>query len=161
MTIDDFPKCPTPAMYGEYLATRAVALAVVGEGVNALACAAQAQSVTKSVYTKVLSTCAQAIVSVGDSTRAPTSAELLLAMASKLKVWDPVVCSMRASANLTAQLALVPQYRAELTQVLLQARDAKIAKSVALITRVPGSNGVLSPLRTRDHGSGEARKKER
>ena len=27
MTIDDFPKCPTPAMYGEYLATRAVALA--------------------------------------------------------------------------------------------------------------------------------------
>ncbi len=145
MTIDDFPKCPTPAMYGEYLATRAVALAVVGEKVNALACAAQARSVTKSVYTKVLSACAQAIVSVGDLTGAATSAEFLLAMASTLKVWDPVVCSMRASAELAGQLALVPQYRTELTQVLLQARDAKIAKSVGLIARVPGSNGVLSP----------------
>ena len=51
---------------------------------------------------------------------------------------------MRASAALAAELALVPQYRAELRQVLLQARDVKIAKSVGLVTRLSGSHGVLS-----------------
>ena len=35
MLAPDYPGCPIPTMYGEYLATRAVALAVLGKRVAA------------------------------------------------------------------------------------------------------------------------------
>jgi DNA-binding CsgD family transcriptional regulator len=144
LTSDDFPDCPTPAMYGEYLATRAVALAVVGNKTRAADCAIQAQKVTKSIYTHVLCASAQTIIALDDSIAAADAAERLLDTASELGVWDPVVCCMRASPPLAKQLSLVPRHCAELRRILLQARDDKIAKSVGLVTRQTGSRGFLT-----------------
>jgi DNA-binding CsgD family transcriptional regulator len=139
VTLDDFPAYPMRAMYGEYLATRAVALAVSGESRKALAASEDAVNVTTSVDTHLLCAGARAIAFPTEEAAVALSRD-----ASRLGVWDPLVCCLRASVTLLSQMVAAPTYRAELRDVLIRANDQRLAKSVRLITRSTGSGSALT-----------------
>ena len=100
--LDDFPRCPTPAMYGEYLATRAVALAVVGrrrERVGMRRSSAERHEVRR--HKGALRVAPERSLRSMTPTRAKPRRRSSWRSASKLDVWDPVVCcAMRSLCRL-------------------------------------------------------------
>jgi DNA-binding CsgD family transcriptional regulator len=131
-------------MYGEYLATRALALAVAGELDQANDLAVTARGITSAAAVHVLARAAQAVVGLSGKTPAEDSRDLLVD-ASAVGVWDGVVCAVRAVPNLLTRLVESPEYRVELGVVLLRSNDTRLAKSVGLATTVGGGLGRLTP----------------
>ena len=138
----DYAGCPIPTMYGEYLATRAVALAVLRRRAASTSAADEATDLTPYVDVRILGAGARLILA--SEREATKTAFFLLKSAAEFDVWDPVVCCARASPLALKRLAQVPEYRAEFGEVLLRANDARLAKTVGLVTRVRGSGGVLT-----------------
>ena len=130
------------AMYGEYLATRALALA--GDKAGALAVAQRAKDTTQAGDTRVLSEAARAIGQLDASSGSGHVVKSLLDTASRLDIWDGVVCAVRAAPALLSQLVLFPEHKAQLREVLLRSNDLTLAKSAGLVTRSTGVTGVLS-----------------
>ena len=130
------------AMYGEYLATRAVALAVIGETAGALAAADEAQATTRAGDTRVLCQSARALVKLGESDAGNDAAESLLDIAARLDIWDGVVCAIRASPVLLGHLVRYPDHKTQLRELLLRSNDLALAKSVGLVSRATGVRGV-------------------
>src|SRR5262249_27599227 len=95
LTKDDFAEVSSRAMYGEYLATRALALAVLGERRAAIKAAGAAELTTRSIDVRVLSAGARSLA-LSDRVGGNDAAHLLLDTASKFGVWDGVVCAVRA-----------------------------------------------------------------
>jgi hypothetical protein len=102
-------------MYAEYLATRAMALAVVGRTSSAFENASRAAELTRSGDSRVF-------LAFDAQSGAHDAAEYLLATASRLGIWDGVVCVARARPALVSLLAVNPRYRSELREVLLRSR---------------------------------------
>jgi DNA-binding CsgD family transcriptional regulator len=145
VTQDDFPNVPYRAMHGEYLATRGVALAVVGDHGAALAAIKQALATTKWVDTRVLCEAALAILGLQNCPESDVPFETLAEVATKLNVWDGLVCAARAAPGLLPRLVALPKYKSQLLAVLLRANDFGLAKAVGLANRSTGPQGVLSP----------------
>ena len=143
LVADEFERFPTRAMYGEYLSTRALALAVSGRHFEVPSAVHRARTLTGSVETHVLCAAAEAVAAL-DSSRAGAAAESLLSTAARLRTWDGVVCAARASPRLAAQLAGIPHHRSELRAVLLRSNDSALAKTIGLVSRSSGPHGVLS-----------------
>jgi ATP/maltotriose-dependent transcriptional regulator MalT len=129
LTADDFDEPPSPAMYGEYLGTRALALAALGNRKDALSAAEQGEETTACLEAKILCAATRAVLSL-ETTSAPSACAELLALASSLGAWDGVVCAVRAVPPLLGQLILTPRYRTELREVMVRANDHTLAKSV-------------------------------
>jgi DNA-binding CsgD family transcriptional regulator len=144
LTRDDFSEIPSRAMYGEYLATRALSLAALGDRRKALEASNAAEEMTRSEDVRVLSLAARAVVHLGD-TRLDASCRELLATASRSGVWDGLVCAVRTSPSLLRHLVNFTIHEAELREVLLRSGDFKLAKSVGLTTRGAGPTGRLTP----------------
>jgi len=149
LTRDDFGVPPGKAMYGEYLATRALTLAVLGDDRAAVSTAERAEQMTGGIDTRVLCAAVQATVAVNSGESVQVSAQNLLSVCSGLVCWDGLVCAVRASPSLLATLVTIPRHRGELRATLLRSNDLTLAKSVGLITRVTGSSRKLS-LRERE-----------
>ena len=143
-TADDFDTYPSRSMYGEYLSTRALALAIVGDMGDALSTATRALELTRAMDTRILCAAVHAIVGLSGSKPDSAATGALLDLASGLAAWDGVVCAARSSPVLLAHLAASPGHRRELRDVLLRSNDIALAKSVGLVTRATGSHGVLS-----------------
>jgi len=131
LTSDDFVEIPSRAMYGEYLSTRALALAVAGDGQRATEAAVAAERLTASADVRVLSAAARAVVALFDQD-GPDAAHELLGAASETGVWDGVVCAVRASPALLSQLVTFPEHRVELREVLIRSQDGRLARSAGL-----------------------------
>jgi ATP/maltotriose-dependent transcriptional regulator MalT len=144
-TEDDFPNVPYRAMHGEYLATRALALAVVGDCEAASAATKQALATTKWVDTRVLCEAALAIVGLQKCPESDLPFERLAELATTLNVWDGLVCAARAVPDLLVRLVALPKYKSQLLTILLRANDFGLAKAVGLANRSTGPQGVLSP----------------
>jgi DNA-binding CsgD family transcriptional regulator len=144
VTDDSFSEYPSRAMYAEYLSTRALALAVIGDRSIAAETAGEATELSACLDVAVLSAVVNAIVTREGTSAARASVECLLERASALAVWDPVVCAVRASSSLLARLCSVPEYRPQLRDVMLRSNDLALAKSAGLVTRSTGSHGVLT-----------------
>ena len=84
-------------MYGEYLATRALVLAVAGETDDALVSAEIAESVTKDIQARVLAAAARAVVELRQNPKQSDAAETLLQRATTHDAWDGVVCAIRGA----------------------------------------------------------------
>jgi DNA-binding CsgD family transcriptional regulator len=132
-------------MYGEYLATRALALAIVGAVADAVETADRAESMTQSSEVHVLTAAVFAIVEIVREPKRGDPAETLLETASSRGVWDGVVCACRASPELLVRLATYPRYRSQLRQTMLRAREDALAASAGLVTRQTGTQRTLSP----------------
>ena len=143
-TSDEFDEYPSRAMHGEYLATRALAIAVTGDRTSALASADLAARVTHTVETQILCAATRAIVAIDEPPTGNDPCVSLLDLAARHSAWDGVVCAVRASPALLSRLLLTSRYRTELRDVLLRSNDVALAKSVGLVTRSTGSHGVLS-----------------
>ncbi|HEX3850819.1 MAG TPA: LuxR C-terminal-related transcriptional regulator, partial [Polyangiaceae bacterium] len=146
LTRDEYGTYPSRSMYGEYLATRALALAVLGQDAQALQTATRAGQLTRAIDTAVLCAAVDAIVSVDDGPSGASAAVLtLFNTAARFNIWDGVVCAIRASPPLIVRLAENASHRRQLRDLLLRSNDVLLAKSVGLVTRSSGPRGVLSP----------------
>ncbi len=144
VTADDFDSYPSRSMYGEYLSTRALALAIVGDLSGALVTSTRALELTRAMDTRILCAAVRAIVGLNEPVPDTVPSERLLDLASTLAAWDGVVCAVRSSPLLLGHLADNPTHRSELREVLIRANDIELAKSVGLVTRSTGSHGILS-----------------
>jgi DNA-binding CsgD family transcriptional regulator len=144
-TKDDFPHAPYRAMHGEYLATRALALAVAGDDQAATAALKKALTITKWVDTRVLCDAAIAVLALRSNPTIDDPFQTLLESATRSGVWDGLVCAARAAPDLLSRLVAFPEYRFRLREVLLRSNDIGLAKTVGLANRSSGPQGVLSP----------------
>jgi DNA-binding CsgD family transcriptional regulator len=133
-----------PSMYGEYLATRALAFAVAGQVGEAEAAARRAVSRTDAVEAGLIAAATRAIVEVRTSESRNDASALLLEHASRINAWDGVICAVRAYPLLLPRLMSVNRSGNELREALLRSKDVALAKAVGLVTRSTG-HGVLSP----------------
>jgi LuxR family maltose regulon positive regulatory protein len=149
ITQDDFDNPPSRAMYGEYLATRALALAVVGDSSGAVDAAREAVRLTRSVEVRILSFSAIAVSSRHDEDLVQESILALLDEASGAGAWDGLVCMVRAVPEMITLMSAAGSHRSELGEVLLRANEFGLAKMVGKLRGSAAAGGLLSP-RERD-----------
>ena len=125
-----------PAMHGEYLATRALGQALLGQTDSALATADCAQALSLASEVRVLAEGARAIVAAehGDA----ESAAHLVCEANHRNTWDPVVCSVRASPALAACLAAQDHLRPILERLYRLSSDRALARKAGFRTPTIG-----------------------
>jgi tetratricopeptide (TPR) repeat protein len=127
---EDFESIPTRAMYGEYLATRALAYAVSGDSEKAAATVRQAVSVTEAVETRMLTAAATAVRAAdrGDARQAVLD---FIRTAAITRCWDGVVCALRASRPLLNEVAGLPDREClQLRKVLDRLHDRGLANAL-------------------------------
>src|SRR5262249_48212971 len=95
---------PTPAIYGEYLATHALTLAVTAARPQAVELAREARTITSVSEVRALAAVAEAVAAI-DEPSAHATAMRALRVAIDLETWDPLVCGMRAAPKLAQTLA--------------------------------------------------------
>jgi DNA-binding CsgD family transcriptional regulator len=144
ITADSFPNTASRAMYGEYLATRALALAVSSDHSAISETVERALSTTAWLDTRVLCEAALAVRALDRGPGSNDAFKTVLDSASGLRMWDGLVCAIRASPGLLSRLTAFPEHKTELRDVLLRSNDVGLAKSVGLVTRSNGQRGVLS-----------------
>lgn len=133
-----------PSIIGEYLATRSLALAAVGQTTRALEVAEAAVSRTSAAEVRVLASAARAMSARPQ--QADAAALALWEAAEELDVWDPVVAALRASAPLAERVASLQTARDQLTALYRRSGDHALARRAGLRTRVPGApSNLLSP----------------
>jgi DNA-binding NarL/FixJ family response regulator len=144
-TGDDFAQIQSRAMQGEYLATRALALAAVGRDADAMKAADAAELITRAGDARVLAAAARSVVSLSDPGAGEQALLHLLDVASTSGVWDGLVCAVRARPDLLIRLVEFANYRAELQEVLARSNDARLARSAGLVAPTASTAGRLTP----------------
>jgi ATP/maltotriose-dependent transcriptional regulator MalT len=135
---------PSRIMYGEYVATRALVLAVAGDVEGALAQASVAVDITPGIETRVLAQIAQALAA-GDTADANELAHAAFAEAASLGVWDPIVIAARAVPQFLRTLAEDRKSHRALARVLRAANDERLARRYGLAVEVAyGRRALLS-----------------
>jgi ATP/maltotriose-dependent transcriptional regulator MalT len=130
-----------PSIHGEYLATRALALAIGERGREALDAADSSACVTSAVEVRVLHATVRAIVSTPhDRTKLAKQAWEL---ADDLAAWDPLVASVRASRELADALAEIESIRPALGSLYQRSNDLGLARRAGLRIRAIGDPATL------------------
>jgi DNA-binding CsgD family transcriptional regulator len=134
VTEGHWPELPTRGMYGEFLASRALALACAGRSTEALRGVVEAQSTTSSVEARTLSAFASAIVALknGQKSGRGLTFEAFYAV-EKTGNYDAFVCAYRAHPEVISVLATSPRLKPQLRARLLDAGDHDIAKHAGLV----------------------------
>jgi ATP/maltotriose-dependent transcriptional regulator MalT len=143
-TRPDFGAIPSRGMHGEYLATRALCLAVAGDERRATIAADESNAITRSADAVVLAAAARAVIANRRRRSDGKTALSLLETASRLDVWDGLICAVRACPRLLATLAQIPRYEAELREVLIRSNDDELARTVGIVTRATGVRRLLT-----------------
>lgn len=142
LTSQDCPDRVYPSWQGEYLATRAMAFAVVGDSSAAEGAANEAQAASRMVEVRMLVAAARAISATEDS----KATEQLLADAARLGVWDPVVCALRSSSKLADVVSAKRHWRDRLERLYDASSDLGLARRAGFRTRSSRSpTEILSP----------------
>lgn len=130
-----------PSIHGEYLATRALALAVGGKSEAALAAASAAEEATSAVEVRVLATASRAI-----ATGKRMAAIELWELAEELDVWDPWLAAVRSSEALSQTYAQEVSLHPALADLYQRSNDRGLARRARIRTRSSGMpNELLSP----------------
>ena len=133
-----------PSIHGEYVATRALALAISERRREALSAADRAGEMTQAVEVRVLNAATRAILS-SESDRART-ADAAWDLAEELGAWDPLVASIRASKALADVFARNEALRPALGTLYQRTNDLGLARLGGLRTRAVGNPAdLLSP----------------
>lgn len=136
---------PAPAR-GEYLGSRALALAAAGRTYDALDAAKEATRASRQVEAEVLSACAHAIVALTRGEDEGAEAIDAFRLAYERGNLDSFICAYRACPQLLHHVARDAACAQLLNDVLERARDRSLARraSVALTRRRTGA-GTLTP----------------
>jgi ATP/maltotriose-dependent transcriptional regulator MalT len=140
VTAEEWDRHPTRAMYGEYVGTHALALAVTGEAQQARATLARYSGLSTSSEVRAIEACAVAVAALGTSD-AVTDALHAFAIADELDTWDPLLCTFRAAPKVLELTAANTRKQHVLLRLLLAGRDENLAKRVGLSTGRPYSRG--------------------
>lgn len=133
-----------PSWRAEQLATRALALACIGDADEAEHLSRTADEMTRCVEVKVLSAAARA-VSAAEAGNAE-SALTLMELAEALAIWDPVVCATRCSVALADTIAAAPEWRARLRRLWDETGDLTLSRRAGFRSSLPRRPAeVLSP----------------
>jgi ATP/maltotriose-dependent transcriptional regulator MalT len=144
-----FHGLPDNAMTGEYMGTRALALAAVGRSNDALTAAREALGCSRAVEVQVLATAARAIALMTANSDTQSHCTELLELAESLGTWDGVVCAVRAAPPLVLGLARATTNRAFLARLLTHSRDFDLAHLAGLTKKRPqAKRGPLSGRET-------------
>jgi ATP/maltotriose-dependent transcriptional regulator MalT len=130
-----------PSWRAEYLATRGLALACMGEITEALDVCSKADATSRVVEVRVLSEAARAVIHARRGS--PNRASRLLEVARSLGAWDPVVCALRASQELADALANDPDTRRELQLLYSTSNDLGLARRAGFRVRATRGPGEL------------------
>jgi DNA-binding NarL/FixJ family response regulator len=132
------------SVHGEYLATRALALAIDGRRQEALRAAESAEDTTRAVEVRVLGAATRAILS--KSTDRAKTANAAWDLADELGAWDPLIASIRASQELADAFAASDAVRPSLAALYQRTNDLGLARLGGLRTRAIGDPAdLLSP----------------
>jgi ATP/maltotriose-dependent transcriptional regulator MalT len=144
ITALEWDSVPSKAMYGEYMATRALALAVGNELAGARLLLRKARGLTSVVEVQALAATTAAISAL-DTRAARTIAERALALAARFDTWDALVCGVRAAPRLLDVLAASPANRRHLLGMLSRSHDDSLLRIAGLsVERRYGKAGLLS-----------------
>jgi LuxR family transcriptional regulator, maltose regulon positive regulatory protein len=138
-TEPEFPLIPS--WRAEYVATRALAHACLSQSDKAMSAADEADATSAAGEVRVLVAAARAVVAAKNGGSVVTVIEI----ASRLGIWDPVVCALRASRDLADALA-ASQARRDLETLYERSQDHALARRAGFRTptrRDPDK--VLSP----------------
>ena len=123
----------TPAMHGEYTATRALVLSLLGRDEEALDVAATATSTSISSEVQLLAGGVSAIVAIRNGN--DVEASTLIDMARAKRTWAPVICCLRASPMLYESLAKQDDARPHLEWLFARSNDLALARKAGFRTR--------------------------
>jgi len=133
-----------PSVHGEYLATRALALAVAERRREALATAEAAREMTGAVEVRVLGAAVRAIS--GRRSERTGLASAAWDLSEELGAWDPLVASIRASRDLADAFSAIQPLRPALAALYQRTNDLGLARVSGLRARAVGDPaGLLSP----------------
>jgi ATP/maltotriose-dependent transcriptional regulator MalT len=130
-----------PSWRAEYIATRALAWACLGDARAALRAADTAEATSRVVEVRVLAAACRAVVDA--SCENIESATKVLTVAQKLGAWDPVVCALRASPDLADGLATHRDARRQLRALYSSSNDLGLARRAGFRTRATRGPGEL------------------
>ncbi len=128
--------CPAdvyPSWEGEYLATRAIALAAVGDVTEAERVADQAIATSRMIEVRGLAAAAKSIIAV--QSRTIGDPETVLREATELGIWDPAVSALRSCVHLADVLAAKPKWRDRLEWLYDASNDRSLARRAGFRTR--------------------------
>jgi LuxR family maltose regulon positive regulatory protein len=130
-----------PSIHGEYLATRALALAITERRQEAFEAADSAADMTGAIEVRVLQAAVRAIAStprdrVGFATQ-------VWDLAEELSAWDPLVASVRASRELADTFAGIEAIRPALGSLYQRSNDLGLARRAGLRARAVGDPATL------------------
>jgi LuxR family maltose regulon positive regulatory protein len=126
LVVDD-SLAANPAMRGEFMATRALVMAVLGELDVATQTASEARLLTKSAEAHAYAGCVEAICAVrqeGSDEEVVRCAEI----AGKLEVWDAFIVAVRAWPPLLKRLAQLQAVRPFMVRALKHSSDYDLAR---------------------------------
>jgi DNA-binding CsgD family transcriptional regulator len=121
-----------PHWRGEYLATRALALACCERPEEAIAFADRAVRETTLVDVRLLAAATSAIVALQEDAASSIG---LCELAAELSVWDPVVCAVRSSPLLAQALSDDTRSRDVLEALYSRSNDLALARRAGFRTR--------------------------
>lgn len=124
---------PSPSLHGEFLSTRALALAVLGKDAEAIDLCAEAMGRTNTIETAALVESTRAILAL--KLNAPDSESLArqaLSVALSGGSVDGFICAYRSFPRLLAALADDSASRRSLNPILVRARDLGIARHAGI-----------------------------
>jgi DNA-binding CsgD family transcriptional regulator len=114
-------------MYGEYLATRALAMAIEGRSDDAMLTARAATETTAGIEARVAALAAYAVVAArGSEPDAPALS--LFEAAVEVDLWDMLVTTFRAEPGVLKTLGKFPQTHAQLAHVLRRSHDQPLGR---------------------------------
>jgi ATP/maltotriose-dependent transcriptional regulator MalT len=145
MTSMEIDRIPTRAMYGEYLATRALALAVTRDHEAARKLAQEARQTTVVVEVQTLAAIAEAIAAL-DTDESGEMAARCLELAVDLDTWDGLICGMRVDPGLARTFAGTGKAKGLVLRALVRSRDEALLRAAGYgIPRHYGRGELLSP----------------
>jgi len=137
-----------PAMHGEYLATRSLGLALLGDEAQAMSAADRAEALSVASEVRVLAEGARAITAAVRGE--PDAAARLVEEAQRRNTWDPVVCCVRASPTLASCLAAQDHLRPALERLYRLSNDRGLARRAGFRSRSIGDPTQLMTPRERE-----------
>jgi ATP/maltotriose-dependent transcriptional regulator MalT len=133
-----------PSLHAEYLATRSLVLAVLQRAAEARTAALQAERLSTAVEVRTLVSAARAVLGAAGNDH--SAVHELIALATSLQTWDPVIAAARSSPALANALASITEFRPQLATLYTGSNDLGLARRAGLRTRSSRApTEILSP----------------
>jgi ATP/maltotriose-dependent transcriptional regulator MalT len=143
---DAAPAPLIPSWRGEYLATRALVSACLGDVKGSRKAQNEASSISAALQVRGLVSSARAILALGEARAASPRIIALFESAGQVQTWDPVVCALRSAPVLGDAVAANEHLRSQLEALYDRIGDVTLARRAGFRTRATSApRDVLSP----------------